>query len=85
MDLLTEPSQTSLPPLENPSPEVNLTLGPVSPSIVNLANFSSTDFGNTPAFLNSPRSVEICKKNGVEVDDLVPKSYAFYLEKVRPQ
>ncbi|GMI18163.1 hypothetical protein TrLO_g10814 [Triparma laevis f. longispina] len=83
MDLLTEPSQTSLPPLENPSPEVNLTLGPVSPSIVSLANFSSTDFGNTPAFLNSPRSVEICKKNGVEVDDLVPKSYAFYLEKVK--
>ena len=81
MDLLTEPAPSdSLPPLKSPSPypETQLPL----PQIVSLANFSSTDFGNAPPFLNSPRSVEICKKNGVEVDDLVPKSYGYYLEKV---
>ena len=82
-ELLTNPSQTN-----NPSPP-NTTDVPSLPSLpttISLANFSSVEWKNyawrTP-YLNSPRSVEICKLNGVTVDDLLPKPFEHFLDLVQ--
>ncbi|GMI25134.1 hypothetical protein TeGR_g7529 [Tetraparma gracilis] len=43
------------------------------PPMVSLANFSTTVFPDNMPYLNTPRSIEVCRSNGVSVADLTPQ------------
>ena len=78
---------TNTPPSNTIEPSSSPTLstpGMSFPEIVSLQNFPTVEWTpwKTP-FLNSPRSVEICKLNGVTVDDMLPKPYEYYLDLVQ--
>lgn len=79
MDLLNEASEIPKEAHQG-APIQKSKARSTSGHVVSLANFQSTHFIDSKPYLNSPRSIEVCKLNGVSVDDLVSDFFWLSLE-----